>query len=125
MEIFLPIFVCAIGISIFSTLYIFSDFSYELSTDAIIIRWSILGGIPFGQRRINIENIDGVRRYDRWRDSLQGYYVAGNLLVKPAVVIFLKHGLMKRVFLTPPNPDDFIKTLESKINLTRQPEPGK
>lgn len=113
-SIYLPICASIVGVLIFSILYIFSDFSYELSTEAIIVRWVVLGGIPFGKRQIAFKNIKGARRYSGWRDVFGAYYIAGNLFVKPAVVVFLKHGLIKRVFLTPPAPNDFIKTLESR-----------
>ena len=113
MTTWIPLFVLMFGVLVFSTLYIFSNFSYEFLSNGIIIRWGILGGIPFGKQRIAFDNIKNVRRYNGWRDAARPLQVAGNLFVKPAVLVFLQRGLIRCVFLTPPEPVAFIEKLES------------
>ena len=103
------------GCIIFSLLYVFSGFSYEIVEGKLSIKWTVLKYIPFGSKRVPISSIQDVRRFEFKKDILRGAYIGGNLFIKDGVLLILKEGVFKRVYITPDNPDDFIVNMKHRM----------
>lgn len=104
------------GVILFSILYLFSSFSYQISEDSIVIQWKLLKYVPFNSRKIDINNVREVRRFGFKKDILFGANIWGNLFTKEGVIIILNEGFFRRVYLTPEEPDKFIAKVGAKIN---------
>jgi hypothetical protein len=115
-DIYAAIFV-AISLIIFSTLYIFATFSYKISENSIVMQWRILGCVPFATREIRTENIQEVRRFEL-KDLFSGVHVFGNLVTTKGVILVLKKRIIfvKKIFITPDNPDGFVQQLGKQIS---------
>lgn len=107
--------VIATGVVLFSILYLFSSFSYQISEDSIVIQWKLLKYVPFNSRKIDIGNVREVRRFEFKKDILFGANLWGNLFTKEGVIVILKQGFFKRVYLTPEEPDKFIAIVGARI----------
>ncbi len=111
--------VITIGLVIFFTFFVFARFSYEISHDYLRMRQRILIYIPFSFFRIKTKNIQEVRRFDFKKDvlSLRGFFIFGNLFRKKGVMIILRRWSFRgrRIFISPENPDRFIKEMSSII----------
>lgn len=107
--------VIATGVVLFSILYLFSSFSYQISQDSIVIQWKLLKYVPFNSRTIDISNVRQIRRFELKKDILFGANIWGNLFTKEGVIIILKEGFFKRVYLTPEEADKFIAEVEGRI----------
>jgi hypothetical protein len=93
---------------IFSGLYIFSTFKYEMSGKDLIIEWRLLKYIPFNSRKIDVDNIQTIRKFIFKKDTLYPTDIWGNLFIKKGFIVILKKGFIKRVYITPDNPDLFV-----------------
>ena len=108
--------VTAIGLIIFSILYVFASFSYEILENKIYIKWSILKYIPFNSLNIDIDQIVAIRTFDFKNDILAGGRIWGNLLTKKGVIIQLNKGFFKNVYITPDNPKQFMEVARNRMN---------
>jgi hypothetical protein len=72
--------------------------------------------VPFGSRTIEFDNIQEVRTF-RPVPGLLGGYIFGNIPVKRIVTLVLRKRvfLMKRVFITPDDPESFLSELRKRI----------
>ena len=113
-----PVGICFFIFSglLFLILHVFSQYSYEFSSEALQIQCKIFGGITFYTTEIPFQNIEGVRLSAEWQDVV-GAKVRGNLSVQPAALIFLKKAFFKRVFVTPKEPDTFVEKLKTAVGL--------
>ena len=93
-----------IGLIVFSTLYIFSTFNYEMSGNNLIIKWRLLKYIPFNSRRIDTNNIQSVKTFKFKEDILSPTDIWGNLFVKKGLIVILKEGFIRRIYITPDSP---------------------
>jgi hypothetical protein len=109
-----------IVILLFLIYYVFGKFAYKVQNRHIIVQRTILGILPFGTRSIPFSEIKDIRRYGRKGDWVRGADVYGNLFWKPAVLIILKNGFFRRVFITPSSTDEFIKNARLQIEMTQQ-----
>ena len=100
-------------------MFVSTSFSYVIDSHDIIMYRRILKWVPFGSRRIPIGAIKEVRRLRLLPDILLGLRLYGNLLVKRGVVVVLKKGFVRRLYLTPANCDAFVKELETRIQASR------
>ena len=103
-------------------LFIFSNFTYDILETSIKMKWKILKFILIGSRTIKIENIREVKKIILKKDLFSGGYIYGNvlkILKKNGVVIILKKRmfLIKKFFISPQNPDEFIEQLNKKIEM--------
>jgi len=105
------------GICLFFAYYLFGRFSYELHDQVLVVRRKILYFIPYGFRRIPISSIREIRRFGGWKDVLRGADMFGNLFLREGVIIILKDGIFRRIFITPEKPDEFIKRVETQQSL--------
>ena len=110
----------SISILIFSILFIFPTVTYEILEDSIKMKWKVFKFILIGSRTIKITNIQEIRKFIFKKDILPGGYIWGNLLIKKGVIIVLNKRLIrfsffKRIFITPKNPDEFIKEINNKL----------
>lgn len=108
----------SIFLAMFLVIWVFSNFSYEITSEELIIRHRILGVIPFFTKPIPLRKITEVRRYHWWDLFGLYHYHGGNLFPKPAVLIFVKGYLGNRVYITPTDPDRFISELKSRLEST-------
>jgi hypothetical protein len=97
-----------IALVIFSGLYIFSTFKYEIFGNDLIIKWRLLKYIPFNSRKIDNDNIQAIKKFIFKKDMLHPTDIWGNLFIKKGFIVILKKGFIKRVYITPDNPDLFI-----------------
>jgi hypothetical protein len=115
-DVLVSLCLLASGGGFYSILFVFSTFSYEITSQAVIIHWRILGRVPFGTSQLPLETITEVRRFSIRKDMLRGAHVLGNLPSRRGVLLFRKtHFLpVRRVWVTPPDPDVFIARLRSE-----------
>jgi hypothetical protein len=103
------------GFFLFLTLYIFGTFSYIMLDDSIIIKWKILKHIPFSSYEIDVSKIQSIRAFKFKNDIIAGCRILGNLFVKKGVIIQLKRGFAKNIYITPENPSTFIHLVTCKM----------
>lgn len=109
MTIFIGILIVLI---IFSGLYVFSTFKYETSGKDLIVKWRLLKNIPFNSRKIDIDNIQTIKKFTFKKDMLHPTDIWGNLFIKKGFIVILKKGFMKRVYITPDNTDLFVEKIK-------------
>jgi hypothetical protein len=102
-----------IGFAFFAALYVFASFSYELVDGCLVLRRKILAIIPFGCRRIPVSMIIEIRKFGAKRDWLRGAEIYGKLFLRPGVLIMLRKGFCRRIYVTPSEPDNFIELLQT------------
>ena len=105
-------------LSMYLIFYAFARFSYEISGDAVTIRWQILGIVPFARRTIRICDIRQAKEFDLRKDFWRGAEILGNLFLKRGVIVQLNRrwmGLAWRLYITPADPDDFIAQINQKL----------
>jgi hypothetical protein len=93
---------------LFSLFYLFASFSYQILEDTILLKWRILKYVPFNVLRIRIEDIEEIDLFNNRKHIFYGARIWGNPFVKKGIIILLRRGIVKRVFLTPRNPMQFI-----------------
>jgi hypothetical protein len=76
----------------------------------------ILGIIPFGRRSIPVAMIMEIRKFGAKWDWLRGAEIYGKLFLRPGVLIILRKGFCRRLYITPSEPDDFIELLQMARN---------
>lgn len=105
----------AIALGLFAALflffYTFARFSYETTRGHLCLRWRLPGGIPYWSRRVPLVNIAEVKRCGGFGDLLPTCDIWGNLPSKRGVIIRLHRGWIRRVFVTPDDPESFAKEL--------------
>lgn len=104
---------CCIFLIIYSIIYIFSTFSYQISDDFIYIKWKILRYIPFNSHKIGLNQIETIRTFIFKKDILAGGDIWGNPFIKKGVIIKLEKGLIKNIYITPDNPKKFIEQVKN------------
>ena len=104
-----------ISLSIFSLIYIFSSFCYDILANRISMRWRILKYIPFNAYEMNFDNIDEIRFFEFRKDMPHGALIWGNLFVRKGVIIQLKKGFFKRMYITPEEPKLFMEKVKDKL----------
>jgi hypothetical protein len=114
--LFITATILAIAIILILVLYVCATFSYTLSPRSLILRWHILGRVPFGSRTIAFDDIEDARIF-RAAPDLLGGYIFGNIPSKRIVTLVLRKRifLMKRVLITPDEPDAFLAELRRQI----------
>ncbi|MBE0449141.1 MAG: hypothetical protein IBX64_13795 [Actinobacteria bacterium] len=108
-----------LGLAIVMIFYIFGSFTYEIREHSVCMKWELLKYIPFKSVKIDIDDILEARRYSFEKDIAGADYF-GNLLIKPGVILVLKRrrltfSFIKRIYITPDNPDEFIARVNQKI----------
>lgn len=82
-----------------------STMRYELREDAFCV---VMGGVAV--RRIAYDNIESVRRgYALWNEHWN------RIAFDPYITLRLKHGLVRNFVINPPQTDDFIAQLQSRL----------
>ncbi len=109
----------ASGISLFLAYFVFGRFSYEICDDTFVVKRKLFFFIPFGKKKIPFANIQEIRPLNGFWDALRGAEVYGNLFLRRGVLVVLKRGFFKRLFITPPNLKELTDCIF--VNLTRQP----
>lgn len=109
-----------ITLVILLTVYVFASFSYKISGDYLKFQRRILIYIPFTFFKINIQNIQEVKRSNLMRAFFSGALFFGNLFRRRGVIIVLKKRSLfrKRIFITPENPDKFMEQINNIIRTT-------
>jgi hypothetical protein len=107
------------GITLILAFYVRATFAYSISERSLTLRWRILGKVPFASRRIELTDIQEARTFRRESDLLGGF-IFGNIPRKRVVTVllrrrFLRFFLMKRVFITPDEPESFLTELHQRI----------
>lgn len=108
----------ALAATVFSLVYTFAEFSYLIADSTLIMRWHLLGKIPWRSRRIALSGIESVRRFDRRHDLLRGGDIFGRLPSKKGVILSLSRPklLGRHIWITPPDPDRFIAELTRHLD---------
>ena len=120
MPLSLEIGTIAVGLTLFIAYYLLLRVTSSFDGDFLILRRYFFGFLPFGKRRIALSTIALVRRFDLRRDWLKGTDVYGNLLWRKAIIIELSRGMIRRIFLTPSDPEVFMAELKAKISKARE-----
>jgi len=107
-----PVVFFSFTVCLFLAFYVFGTFTSEIGHGCLILNRKIFRVIPFGRRSVQLSYITEVRRFDLRRDWFRGAEVFGNLFWRPGVLIILKKGFCRRIYLTPSEPDSFIKLLQ-------------
>ena len=115
METAAIIAILGFAVILTAAFYLFGSFTYDFSQDAVVVKRKIFFGIPYGQRTIRFVEIIEVRRFGNSRDWLLGAQVFGRLFFRPGVIVVTKRGLIRRIYLTPQQPDEFIQGLREAI----------
>jgi hypothetical protein len=102
----------SIALVVFSVLYVFSTFKYEMCEDNLIIKWKLLKYIPFNSRKINIDNIQTINKFIFKKDTFCPTDIWGNLFIKKGFIVILKKGFLKRVYITRDNPALFVDRIK-------------
>jgi len=105
-----------ITLVLFSVLYVFSTFKYEVFGKDLTIRWKLLKYIPFNSRKIHVDNIQTINKFIFKKDTLYPTDIWGNLFIKKGFIVILEKGFIKRIYITPDNPDllvDKIRRIEN------------
>jgi hypothetical protein len=114
-ETFFVVLLFASGISLLLAYFVFGRFSYEIRDSIFVVERRLFFFIPFGKRRIPIENIQEIRPLKGFWDVLRGAEVYGNLFLRRGVLVVLKRGFFKRLFITPPNVAELTNSLEQEL----------
>lgn len=105
-----------IVVVMFMILYIFATFSYQIKNNYLLIKWKILGVIPFISKKIKVEEIENVRKFELNKDLFSSTLVLGNLFFKQGVILVFKKGNSKfRIYLTPDEIEKFIAKINNVI----------
>ena len=102
-------FTCIVFVAIFS-LFITRRFKYTISDGSLFIEWHMLWIIKYAVTKISRDNIESIGE-PVITDIICMRRNLGNTLSKKSIVIKLKHGMFKNVFITPENIDEFIKCI--------------
>lgn len=94
--------VLVLFVVLFASLYVFSSFQYSIEGEFFVVRWRLLGIVPFNRKRIPLEQIEDVRRFGVM-DLFRGVEIWGTLLRGDKMIVVRRSGLLKRVYVTPPN----------------------
>ncbi len=118
-DIYNAMIVIFISVMYILIVFIFSSFSYDIIQTSIKMKWKILKYVLIGSRTVQIENIQEVRSFIFKKDVFPGGYIFGNVLSKKCVVLVLRKRvfLMKKIFITPINPDDFIERVNNLLKI--------
>ena len=105
----------AVGITLILILYVWATFAYSLSERRLVLRWHVLGSVPFSSRMIELADIQEARTF-RSKADLLGGFIFGNIPRKRIVTLVLRRRLpqfflMKRVFITPDDSESFLTAL--------------
>lgn len=103
-----------IALVVFSALYVFSTFNYEISGNNLIIKWKLLKYIPFNSRKINIDNMQTIKIFIFKEDALYPTDIWGKLFIKKGFIVIMKEGFIKRVYITPDNPAVFVDKINKR-----------
>lgn len=110
------------GVVILLVLYVYARFSYSVERGNLVIRWRVLG-VPFNRRRIDVDRISEIRRFD-WRgDLFPGFEVWGTPLRGEPWIVVLSSGLLRKLYITPPDPNG-LRTEISTEKAKRQDDFG-
>lgn len=101
----------ALGVALILVLYVFGAYSYSIAEGELVIRWRVLG-MPFGSRRIPVGQIEELRRFDWKSDLFPGFEIWGRLLRGHAWVIVRRTGLLRKIYVTPPDPEALEEAME-------------
>ncbi len=115
-DLFIAATILVIAIILILVLHLCATFSYTLSQRSLVLRWHILGRVPFGSRTIEFDDIEEARTF-RAAPDLLGGYIFGNIPRKRIVTLVLRKRifLMKRVLITPDDPEVFLAELRRQI----------
>lgn len=115
-DLFIATTLAGVAIILILVLYACATFSYSLSQLSLVLRWHILGRVPFGSRTIEFDDIQEARTF-RPAPDLRGGYIFGNIPGKRIITLVLRRRifLMKRVFITPDDPESFLAELRRRI----------
>jgi hypothetical protein len=95
--------------------YLTATFEYEIDGPDLALEWRVLGVVPLRWTRIPLTNIEGVRKRS-WRDALLPGAIFGNIFSCRGVLLVTRPPVwMRYVFITPPDPDLFIRELEGRL----------
>lgn len=111
MSIFL---VVIISLFLFLVIYVFPTYSYTISENTIYVKHKIFKYVPFRSRKINLYKIETIGAFDFKKDIFSGGDIWGNLFIKKGVVIKLKKGFVKIIYITPDNPSKFIEQVKKR-----------
>jgi len=109
------VLVVALGCVTLCVTNVFATFNYTIDRTHLTISWRILSRVPFNSRSIRLAAVAQVRRFERFPDHLFVGSVWGNLFVKPGIILTLRKGLFRRIYLTPRQPDEFMRELNARI----------
>ena len=79
------------------------------------MQWRILRLVRFAKREIKIRDIQEVRRFEL-KDILSGGQIFGNFFIKEGVIVVLRKGIFRKIFITPENADEFVQQLSKKVS---------
>ena len=112
-------FLCAILLIVFAiamalAYHVFPRYVYMINGKHIDMRRYVFKHIAAGKKIIKIDDIEDVYKYRNVAD-LVGSGIWGALYFKPAVIIKLKNMLVDRYYVTPEDPDLFMKKVKELI----------
>ena len=113
-------FLFALGcLLLFSILYVFASFTYTVSDGQLILRWKILKYVPFNSYRIDFDDIEEARMYRFPEDFISLDDIWGTLIRNRnnRVILLTKRRLTKKIYVTPENPNEFIKLINDRTDL--------
>ena len=84
--------------------------------NSLTVTWKLLKYIPFNSRKINIDNIQTIKKFKFKEDMLYPTDIWGNLFIKKGFIVILKEGFIKRVYMTPDNPAVFVDKISKGKN---------
>jgi hypothetical protein len=94
-------------------------FYYEVVGEFLVVRRRIFHYIPCGRLSIRLSQIKEIRRYGAPGDWWRGAEIYGNLFWCPGVLVIPRKGPAFRIYITPADPDEFVKSLGEYLS-----EPG-
>ena len=128
MNYIAPVSVLVVGLALSAAYYLFGSFTYEFNEGGLVMRRKILGGIPFGSRALQFSDVKEVRRFGGAADWWRGADVYGRLFLQPGVLVIMRKGAVRRIYITPSQPDEFIRKLQAvcqvaPLNLPSEQRP--
>ncbi len=115
----LTIFVLSLSLLLLLILYVFSNFVYRPRKDMLLMKWRILGVIPYACRKVPLEEIEDARECSLNTDFADGY-LFGNAFHKRKVILILKRRklrflFIKKIIITPEKPGQLISELNELL----------
>lgn len=109
--------VVGLSAAVIGLLYVSATFSYKFAESEIVLKWRILGGVPFLTRRIAIQDLEQVSPFTSWRELATGAELFGNLPFRGRGVVLKRRAPAwpsRRIVITPPDPRGFIAEAERR-----------